>query len=848
MGVGIRILLAVGLLLGAHPAGVAAQRLRLSLNEGWRYADGPADGAETGSFDDGSWARVTLPHTWNANDAFSEGGEYRRGVGWYRRPLEIGEDLRGRRIYTYFEGANEIADVFVNGASVGRHTGGYTAFVFDITDHVRYGEDNLLAVRVDNAHHADVPPLEGDFTFFGGIYRDVWLIATDPVRIDVEDFASPGIYVDTPELSAERGTVRVRGTVVNGSARGRTLTLRHRLTDPSGAEVATFESRVEVAAGARQAFESGTRVERPRLWSPETPIVHRLTTEVIVGDTVLDRVDVPMGFRWFRATANGFELNGRPYRLHGANRHQDRPGIGNALTDAMHREDVEIARNTGFNFLRLAHYPQDPAVLEAADALGIAVWEEIPIVARITMSDGFAANAEHMLVEMIRQHYNHPSVVMWGYMNEVGRRRSEPREYDEAVVALARRLETRLHEEDPARLSATAISYDEVDGGTGRNEVPQALGLNLYFGWYYRDMDELGSFLDEVHARLPDRPLLISEYGAGADDRVHATEPVAQDFSTEFQQRIHETAYAQIASRPWLVGTAVWSLFDFSSARRQDTRPGLNQKGLYRFDRTPRDVAAFYQARLLDTPVLHIAARDWLRRAGSAPEDAEQELVVYSNRESVELFHDGASLGASRTEGGVARWTVRLHDGRNRFEARSGDVHDDVEIEYADRTAFLRDAASEVREIAVNVGGAYSYTSDIPWEPDHAYRDGRGWGHEGGWTVHTSHRIPGSIEEPLFQSARVGIRAFRIDVPDGEYEITLAFAELEDSARGQRVFDVTVNGAVVAAALDLAGAYGPYQPVSRRITTAARQGSGITVELTARRGQPTLSGIRVRRR
>ena len=425
-------LLALGLAVLAAAAArdsTAAPRIQYTINDGWTYQ---AEG--------GPAVRVNLPHTWNVDDAFTESLDYRRGVGWYRRQLQIDSTLLGKRIFLYFEGANQIADVFVNGDSLGRHVGGYTAFAFEITDRV-HGGSNSLAVRVDNRHHDEVPPLNADFTFYGGIYRDVWLVATDPVHVDVLDHASPGVYIDTPQLSAASAVVRVRGTILNQSQHARSVTVLSRVLDVDGKEVAVLRTPLRLAAGARVPFEQRSRsIARPHLWSPDNPYLYHVETNILLGEVAVDRVRNPLGFRWFRADAQrGFSLNGRPLRLYGTNRHQDRAGFGNALPDWAHQADVAIVKSTGFNFLRLAHYPQDRAVLDAMDRHGLIGWEEIPVVNIISLSAAFADHAEQMLIEMIRQHYNHPSILFWGYMNEVLLRKPNPQpaNYRTRVLELA---------------------------------------------------------------------------------------------------------------------------------------------------------------------------------------------------------------------------------------------------------------------------------------------------------------------------------------------------------------------------------------------------------------------------
>ena len=599
---GIGMLLMV-LICGCNVAIAADEghgRSRISLNEGWRYVDGSQPGAEAPGFDDAAWTPIDLPHTWNAEDAFDKRKPYRRGEGWYRRDLHVQGEHCDRRLFAHFEGANQVAEVFFNGVSLGTHVGGYTAFAFELTPQLRCDARNVLAVRVDNRHDLDIPPLDADFTFYGGIYRNAWLIETDPLHIDVLDHASPGIFVDTPTIDEQSAVVRVRGALVNASGQARDMRVEHRILDPQGWEVTRLQSRVQVGAGGREAFAvESDPLPSPQLWSPDTPRLYRVETRVLDGERMRDRVDVRFGMRWFRFDPDhGFILNDKPTPLHGSNRHQDRAGFANTLSDVQHREDMQHVKVTGFNFVRLAHYPQATAVLDATDELGLAVWEEIPVVNLVTTSDAFAAHSETMLVEMIRQHYNHPSIVMWGYMNEVMqfRPKPEPPGYDDWLLALTRRLEARTRAEDPFRTTATAISYTEIDNGSGFQDIPQVLGLNIYFGWYYHDLDTLGPWLDALHAKHPTRPIFISEYGADHDERVRARNPIAFDFSAEYQQRFHERSFEQMKARPWLAGTAVWNHFDFGSNGRQDSKFGINQKGLQYYDRSPKDVL-HYSAR-----------------------------------------------------------------------------------------------------------------------------------------------------------------------------------------------------------------------------------------------------------
>ena len=375
------------------------------------------------------------------------------------------------------------------------------------------------------------------------------------------------------------------------------------------------------------------------------------------------------------ADGDGFHLNGEPLALHGTNRHQDHAGLGNALPDAYHRRDVQIVKDTGFNFLRLAHYPQDPAVLDATDALGLAVWEEIPVVNTITMSEAFAANAERMLVEMIRQHYNHPSVVMWGYMNEVLLRMPDPTPegYVAAVRGLAERLDAIAKREDPHRLTAMAFSNGEVVMDSGMQDIADVFGMNLYFGWYYDDFAALGTFLDSLHTAHPDRPLMISEYGAGTDERVHSAAPRAFDFSVEYGAAFHRSSFAQILARAYLVGSAVWNQFDFGSNHRQDTKNALNQKGLLLLRPHAEGHRATGTAPSSLTSRCCISSAS-TRTAHRASGEATQPVSVYSNAARVTLRANGEPCRLTRLpwNNGLTVFESRSPTATNEIEAMEG--------------------------------------------------------------------------------------------------------------------------------------------------------------------------------
>ncbi|WP_433170216.1 glycoside hydrolase family 2 TIM barrel-domain containing protein [Actinoallomurus sp. CA-150999] len=864
----------------AEPPRAIRQRERHLLNDDWSFVRGDLKSAADADANGTDWSAVTLPHTWNAKDSIDDEPGYYRGPGWYRRELRVDDRWRDKRVFLYFEGANQVADVFVDGAPVGRHVGGYVAFCADVTDQLRRvkpGGAATIAVRVDNAYNPDIPPLWADFTFYGGIYRNVWLVVTDPVHIDLLDHGSSGIYVDTPDVSAASADVRVRGRVVNADPETTWVDVVSTVVDARDREVTSRRTRLKLGRGETGDFDlSLPAIRRPRLWSPESPYLYKVITVVDGGRGGRDRVDAPLGLRWYSVdAATGFHLNGSSYPLRGVNRHQDIVGKGNALSDAEHLRDLEIIKSMGANVLRLAHYPQAPAVLEAADRLGVILWEEVPLVSTVTVSDQFAANSVNMQVETVRQHYNHPSIVFRGYMNEILLLppQPEPAGYERFVVDLARRLEETTRAEDPRRLTVMAVDRNDRYNTSGIADVPMILGWNLYHGWYYDTPDGFAQYLDKEHADHPNRPLWVSEYGADSDSRLHrvdagylpvdpATGGVSyQDQSIEFQQLFHEVYIRAIDKRPFLVGTTLWAQFEFGSEFRSGSVPHVNQKGLVHPDRSPKDVFYLYQALWRDKPVLHIAGHEWTHRAGTAPDapwgagrrPVPQPVKVYSNLDSVELFINGRSLGRRQPDDvRAATWQVPFVDGANeivaRGVARGKVITDSVRVSFTYQAPRLSDPSVPFRRLAVSAGAIVQYTDpqSLVWAEDRAYTDG-GWGAIGGTTGLMRTWVNRSSEDPLYQTFREGMTAYRFDVPAGRYGVRLRFAEPSENARGKRVFSVRLNEQVLVNDLDLVAVAGPRTAHDLEGTVAVTNADGLKVVFNPTVGHAVVSGIDVTR-
>ena len=868
---------AAGVEMPPRAAVPVAGRVRYSLDDGWRYRAGGDAFAQGPLLPDSSWERVTLPHTWNAQDPFDDTPGYRRGIGWYRRTLQLDPALRRKRVFLYFEGANQVADVYVNGAFAGEHRGGYTAFAVDITKFVSFGDTaNLVAVKVDNSQDPSIPPLSVGYALYGGIYRDVWLVATDPVHVDVNDHAGAGVYVSTPEVSADRARVEARAVLVNDGSDAAAARVVTTVLDPDGGVVRRVQREAALSSGVPDTVTTIVdSIARPRLWSPESPALYTVRTEIYIGDRLADRVDQPLGFRWYRFDPQrGFFLNGQRLQLRGTTRHQDFQGIGSALSNEQHVHDMQLIKAMGANFVRLAHYPQVPAVLDAADRLGLLIWQEVPVVNYITPTPRFEDTARDMLRDMIRQDYDHPSIIVWGLMNEVflwspeGARigRQTDTTYMRQVRDFAASMNAVAHAEDPTRVTAMALHQSGDYDRAGVAAVPDIVGLNLYSGWYGGKFADFGATLDRRHREHPDQPFIVSEYGAGDDGRVNSLEPERFDHSGQWQQAFHESYLRQIAQRPFLAGAAIWNEFDFSQPGVGGPLPNMNVKGMATWDRHPKDVYYLYQANWTTgaaSPMVHIATHDWTRRAGlgaaagtGAPgRPVTQPVTVYSNLARVELTLNGRSLGTKVPDDvHTATWQVPFTSGSNTLDARGkssgGAAADHVTVDFTVVPAQLRDAP--FHDLAVNVGARTQVADpDGPiWVEDQAYRTGS-YGYVGGSARLVNRDVPitGTRLTPLFYSYREGLTAYRADVPDGTYDVEVDLLEPNPDARpGQRVFDIVANGERIVQGLDLAARYGAVRAATLRFRVNVASGEGLRVELPASTGEAVLCGVRITRR
>ncbi len=838
-------------------------RITTGLNDNWKFHKGGTEYANTPDFDDATWQRVNLPHTWNAQDPFDDDQTYFRGIGWYRKTFQLDPASKTKKVFLLFEGAYQVTDVYVNGDFAGEHKGGFTAFPFDITPYLNREKnaENVIAVQVNSAHNNFIPPLSIGYALYGGIYRKAWLVATNDLHFSEINNNAQGVFISTPEVNEQSASVKVKTSVINESQSKRTFQFVNTIFDKDGNSVKSFSKEISLDAGSKVAItDSTTGIANPHLWSPEDPYLYKIETQLIEDGKVIDEVTNPIGFRWFHFDPqNGFFLNGKKYVLHGTNRHQDHQGKGDALSDEDHIRDMHIIKNMGVNFLRLAHYPQAPEVLRLADQLGIIIWEEIPVVDYMTIQPEFLTNAENMLREMIHQNYNHPSIIIWGSMNEVLlqsqygvriQRHTDDADYVHRIREYAVKLDSTIRSEDPTRYTTMAMHGSGDYAKYNLDNISQVKGRNIYDGWYGGKVDGFGKYLDKLHDEKPQEIVVISEYGAGSDRQVNSSNPQRLDFTGEYQRYYHESYLRQINARPWLGATAIWNQFDFSQPNIGGTISNENQKGLLTWDRKYKDVYFLYKANWNPEPMVYIATRDWLHRAGN--DDTKYNVDVYTNTKDVTFYLNGNKIGTAKPDDiHKCSFTVQLTDGDNLMEAvgkENGKVIKDAVVVH--NKIYPRDLSKSkfFSTIYINVGSNAQYTDDnkMVWLQDQPYAKGN-YGYLSGTptSMNLKYQIRNTDHTPLLYSYLDSVTTYRVDVPDGIYQVDLYFIEPEKLQKNERVFDVSINNDKVINHLDLTGEFGFCIAYKKTFVTKVVNGEGLQIALDAIKGKPVLSGIKI---
>ena len=618
--------------------------------------------------------RVDLPHTWNAQDALGGKYDYKRGIGNYTKKIFIRPEWQSKRLFLRFEGANCVSNVFVNGKHIGEHRGGYGAFVFEITDKVEYGKENTLLVRVNNGEQLDVMPLVGDFNFYGGIYRDVHLLLTDNLCISPLDYASSGVYLIQQQVTDKQATICARVNLSNGTGELRKVVLRLQVND---GKKTVYETEKEVSMIPHtdvQVENIEFILKNPRLWNGmQDPFMYQAVVTLIKDGKELDKVEQPLGLRYYVTDPDkGFFLNGKYLPLHGVCRHQERAEVGNALYPVHHEEDTRIMLDMGVNAVRLAHYPQATYMYDLMDKYGIVTWAEIPFVGPGGYADkgfvdqpSFRENGKEQLKEMIRQHYNHPSICFWGLFNELKEQGDNPVEYIKELNAMA-------HREDPTRPTTSASNQDGA-----LNFITDHIAWNRYDGWYGATPATLATWLDATHKNHPEIKIAISEYGAGASiyhqqDSLVQTVPGSWWHPENWQTEYHIQNWKIINERPYVWASFVWNMFDFGAAHRMEgDRSGINDKGLVTHDRKiKKDAYYFYRANWNPEPMIYIAGRRNVNRVKPLV-----DVQVFSNVEEVILIVNDCQCRRMKPDSlKVCLFKeVPLRKGRNEIEVRASD-------------------------------------------------------------------------------------------------------------------------------------------------------------------------------
>ncbi len=633
-------------------------REKININIDWLFSKSAKSAPNSLPTD---WEKVNLPHTWNGTDGQDGGNDYYRGKCFYAKSLKKSELGDSSVHYLEFEAVNSSAEVYWNAKLIGRHDGGYSTFRVKIPEIL---DENLLVVAADNSPNDRVYPQVADFTFYGGIYRDVSVISVNERHFDLDFYGAPGVRI-IPRVDGSSATVETE-FYVNGPS---DCLIQYTISDMDGNVVISGET----AADSARVFP---KIENVHLWNGvDDPYLYTLTAKLIFGGEETDEISAKFGCRSFRIDPQkGFILNGRPYPLRGVSRHQDRPVIGNALTEKEHREDMELICEVGANTIRLAHYQHSQTFYDLCDEKGMIVWAEIPYISK-HMPTG-EENTLSQMKELIYQNINHPSIVVWGLSNEITMNGAG----DASLLENHRKLNDLAHKLDSSRPTVVAV-LSMCDPDEAYAKISDVVSYNHYFGWYGGKYDMYGPWFDKFHKKYPDRAIGLSEYGCEALNW-HTSAPEQGDYTEEYQTIYHEEVIKQLAERPWLWATHVWNMFDFAAdARSEGGENGMNHKGLVTFDRQyKKDAFYAYKAWLSKEPFVHICGKRYIDRT----EDTT-EVRVYTNMDEVELFANGESLGKQKKERYPFFKFAVPNVGETKLTARAGELEDESFIRKVDK-------------------------------------------------------------------------------------------------------------------------------------------------------------------
>ncbi|RPH30321.1 MAG: beta-galactosidase [Bacteroidales bacterium] len=618
----------------------------ISFNDSWQFKKGARDYANNIDFINAEWENITIPHTYNREDMQLDKNFY-TGDAFYRKTFSLPEDLKGKRIFLYFEGVGSVATIYINGKYLTGHKGAYSAFSFEISNVVDYGKENTILVRTNNDARKDVIPVNQFlFPIYGGIYRPVNMIITGKVNITVTDYASPGIYITQKNVSASKADVNVRVKLENKEGKAKTIILQTVVRDASGKQAAIAKREVAVSPQGVTIADQPITMLKPHLWNGvKDPYLYTLTTSLLDGGVELDAVNQPLGLRHFELRAGeGMYLNGVKYSMYGVTRHQDRWGYGSALSQEQHQEDMNLIKEVGATTIRLAHYQQSDYIYSLADRMGFLIWAEIPFVNSASLEE--TENAKQQMTELVRQNFNHPSIYIWGIHNEVYSRTA-----DDHVPVLSRQLNDIAKTDDPDRLTVSVSGYGEML--IPANLACDVQGMNRYYGWYEGRIGDLEKWAGDLEKEYQGYKVILAEYGADgninqASEKLpdpQTIDPVnGQFFPENYQTETHIQQWAIIEKHPYITASYLWNMFEF--AVPMWSRGGVkarNLKGLITFDRKrKKDSFYWYKANWNPEPMIYLANRRDFKRA-----EASAKIQVFSNLDRVTLTVNGKKVAGS---------------------------------------------------------------------------------------------------------------------------------------------------------------------------------------------------------
>jgi len=634
---------------------------KISLNGSWNFTK---EQLSKDNFLEISWKKVNVPHTWNNIDGQNGGNNYYRGLCWYNKTIKIKK--HDGRIFLEFEGINSIATVLLNSTLLGIHKGGYSTFRYDITNLAHEG-DNLLIVGADNSHNEEVYPLMADFTFYGGIYRNASIIYTNNVCFDLDHFGSTGVYVSQTNITKEKAEFKV-DTYLKNYTDDVEVIVKVNIKNNNNKSLLSQSKSILLSKNNHIEFEFA--LENPHLWNGKIdPYLHTVNVDLIINDVIIDSRNINTGFRSFTVDDTFVYLNRQKIKLNGVSRHQDRWGVGNALTNKMHDEDMEFIKEIGANSIRLAHYQQAQYFYDLCDKEGMIVWAEIPYISISSKTDKKGTNALSQMEELIKQNYNHSSIVMWGVQNEItiqGKRNN--------LEEIVQNLHDLAKELDPYRFTTQAqVAF--LPSNDPLNDVTDLIASNQYFGWYMGEAEDFIPYLEEYRKNTPNRPIGLSEYGAEGIIKYHTDNPVCKDYTEEYHALWHEKVYTILSNTDFVWGTYVWNMFSFAAdARDEGGVKGLNNKGLVTIDRKIRkDAFYYYKAKWNKTPMIHLCSKRFVER-----HNKDIELKAYSNLGEVKFYLNGTLVDTVLSDDVVFTTKVTLVDGENKVLVTSANENDET--------------------------------------------------------------------------------------------------------------------------------------------------------------------------